>query len=148
MLRWLLAALHVAALVVGSAALIGRARLFASHLDAPTLKRLFAADAWWGLAAVLWLVTGLWRLFASTEKPTAFYLQNDAFWLKMGLFAAVALLEVAPMVALTRWRAAVRRGGSIDTGRAPLFARISGIQALLIFLMVFAATAMARGIGS
>jgi putative membrane protein len=47
---------------------------------------------------------------------------------------------------LIKWRIARGRGGAVDTGRAKLFARISHVEALLVLLMVVAATGMARGV--
>ena len=47
---------------------------------------------------------------------------------------------------LIKWRIALARKVAIDTGRAKLFARISHIEALLVLLMVVAATGMARGV--
>lgn len=64
----------------------------------------------------------------------------------MTLFVLILLLEIAPMVALIKWRIALGRGVAVDTGRATLFARISHIEALLLVLMVVAATGMARGV--
>ena len=43
----------------------------------------------WGIAAALWLVTGLLRAFAGLEKGTGFYLASPLFWTKMGLFLLV-----------------------------------------------------------
>ncbi len=54
---------------------------------------------------------------------------------------------VAPMIALIRWRVAVAGGSVPDTRAASRFARISFVQAVLVVLMVLAATAMARGFG-
>lgn len=147
LLTWLLAALHLTALVVGSAAVLARARALAVPLDTPALKRVFVTDAWWGIAALLWVATGLWRLLGSTEKPTVFYLESRAFWLKMALFVLVVLLEAWPATTLTRWRIALRRGESVDTSRAPALARISRVQLGLVVAIVFVATAMARGVG-
>jgi putative membrane protein len=65
----------------------------------------------------------------------------------MGLFVLIIALEVAPAVTFTRWRMASGRGVPIDTSRARTFARTSMVQVFLVVLMVFAATAMARGIG-
>src|SRR3989442_3600632 len=65
----------------------------------------------------------------------------------MGLLATILVLELGPMLALIRWRVAVARGGAPDTGAASRFARISVVQAILVVLMVLAATAMARGYG-
>jgi putative membrane protein len=147
-LRWLLAAAHLLGLGIGLGAVWARARLIgAAPLDGPALRRVFTADAWWGVAAVVWISTGLWRLFAATEKPTAYYLANHAFYAKMALLAAILLLEIWPMVTLIRWRVAWAQGRVPDTGPARRIAAISYAQAGLVVLMVLAATAMARGLG-
>jgi putative membrane protein len=145
--RWLAASLHLLALGIGLGAVWARGRALRSSLDAVTLRQVFFADTLWGLAAVLWIGTGLWRLLAGLEKGTGYYLQNHVFLTKMALLALVLLLEIRPMVTLIRWRRAVSRGEVPDTRGAALLARISLVQAGLIVLMVFAATAMARGIG-
>jgi putative membrane protein len=116
-------------------------------LDGTALRQVFLADALWGIAALIWISTGLWRLLAGLEKGTGYYVQNHVFWTKMGLLGLVLVLELKPMITLIRWRQIVARGGSPDTGSARLLARISFMQAGLIVLMVLAATGMARGIG-
>jgi putative membrane protein len=52
------------------------------------------------------------------------------------------------MGTLIRWRIAARSGKPIDTRHAPAFARISAAQAVLVVIMVLAATALARGYGT
>ena len=148
MLRVTLAALHLMGLGVGLGAVWARARGFQGTLDAPGLRRLFVADSWWGLAAVLWIGTGLWRLLAGIEKPTGYYLHNHVFWLKMTALIGILLLEIAPMVTLIKWRVQAARGTPVDARRASQFATISYVQAGLVLLMVVAATAMARGVGA
>jgi putative membrane protein len=145
--RWLAASLHLLALGIGLGAVWARGRALRSSLDAGTLRQVFFADTLWGLAAVLWISTGLWRLLAGLEKGTGYYLQNQLFLTKMALLALVLLLEIRPMITLIRWRRTVSRGEAPDTRAAPLLARISFVQAWLIVLMVFAAAAMARGMG-
>lgn len=146
-LRWIVAALHLLALGVGLGAVWARGRALGGPLDAAALRRAFAADAWWGLAAFVWISTGLWRAFGGLEKGTAYYLGSHAFWGKLLLLVLILALEVAPMVALVRWRRALARGETPDTARAPAFARISTLQSALVVGMVLLATAMARGIG-
>jgi putative membrane protein len=145
--RWIAASLHLLALGIGLGAIWSRGRGLSRPLDLGTLRQIFFADAVWGLAAVLWISTGLWRLLAGLEKGTDYYLQNHVFLLKMALLATILLLEIRPMVTLIRWRSAVSRGATPDTSGAAGLAKISYVQSALIVLMVFAATAMARGWG-
>lgn len=100
-----------------------------------------------GVAALLWMVTGVWRLLAGLEKPTGYYFTNHAFLTKMALFAIIFGLEVWPMMTLIAWRRRIARGETANTSAAVLLARISFWQAGLVVLMVFLATAMARGYG-
>lgn len=150
-LRITLAALHLVALGLGLGAVIQRGSALREQPTHASLKRVFRHDATWGIAALLWLATGLWRLLAHTEKPLLYYMQNYAFFTKMGLFVLIILLELSPMVTLIRWRAAMARGEPPELvsspGRARRLATISHIQALLVVLMVFAAVTMARGYG-
>jgi putative membrane protein len=148
MLQWTLAAVHLLALGIGLGAVWGRSRALAGGLDAAGLRRVFAADAWWAAAGVLWIATGLLRAFAGFEKGTAYYVHNHLFWTKMGLLAAVLALEVRPMIQLIRWRVDLARGATVETAPARALARISAVQALLVVTMVLAATAMARGYGT
>jgi putative membrane protein len=147
-LRWLLASLHLLALGIGLAAVWLRAWTLRAPLDRDNLRRVFLADTFWAVAAVIWIVTGLLRAFAGFEKGTTYYLQNDAFLLKMALLGLILVLEVWPMVTLIRWRIAMGRGASPRTTAASAIARISWVQTALVILMVLAATAMARGYGT
>ena len=163
MLRLSLAALHLLALGIGLGAVWARARALGGELDDGALRRAFTADSWWGIAALLWLVTGLWRLLAGTEKLTSYYMHNHVFFAKMGLFVLVLVLEVWPMTKLIRWRIAVRRGiangggtangvtdpgiDAADVATAGWISTISYAQAAIIVLIVIAAVTMARGYG-
>jgi putative membrane protein len=144
-LRWLIATLHLLALPLGLGAVWARSRALGLAHSTNDLQRVFAADNLWGLAAVLWIATGLLRAFGGLEKGASYYLRHRAFYAKMGLLLVILLLESWPMVTLIGWRIGLRRGGSIDMARAPALARISQIQAGLVILMVFTATAVARG---
>lgn len=144
MIRWAFAALHLIALGIGLGAVWARARA----LDKVDLPKAFYADSWWGIAAILWIATGLVRAIAGLEKSSSYYASNTFFRVKMGLLIIVLALEIAPMINLIRWRVRVARGEQPDTHLAPRFAVISRVQAGLVILMVLAATAMARGYGS
>jgi putative membrane protein len=147
LIRWVVAALHLLALGIGLGAVWARGRALRSTLDEAGLLRVFYTDTLWGIAALLWIATGLLRAFAGLEKGTNYYLQNNAFWIKMALLGVILLLEAWPMVTLVRWRILRARGQPFDTRSAQALARISTVEAALVIAMVFAATAMARGRG-
>lgn len=146
-LRIFLAVLHLLGLGIGLGAIWARARALRGPLDPAGLKRALEADTWWGVSAVLWIGTGLLRTFAGFEKGSAYYLANHGFWLKMLLLLIVLALEVAPMIALIRWRIQLAKNQTVDLRRASTFARISQIQTALIVGMVAAAVTIARGFG-
>ncbi len=95
MLRLVLAAAHLIALGIGLGSVWARARalraaardgaagaalaagdLTPGGLSPERLRPAFEADNWWGVAAVLWLGTGLWRALAGTEKTPSYYAHN------------------------------------------------------------------------
>ena len=152
-LRITLAVLHLLALGIGLGAIYSRARnanRIGKVQDAAA--RTFSADTFWGIAAVLWIATGLWRALGGTEKTPSYYWHNHIFLAKMGFLVAILLLEIWPMVTLIRWRVAVAKHQfptEEDIGaKARLIARISDVQTLLVVAMVTAAVLMARGYGA
>ena len=164
LVRWLFAWLHLLGLGVGLGAVWARARARRAPHDTHGQRRVVNADARGGgaaviwteisssissspFAAVIWISTGLVRMIGGLEKGTEYYLRNHVFWGKMALLVVILLLELGPAVTLGRWRRQVASGTRPDTAPAERFARISVAQAVLVVLMVLAATAMARGIG-
>lgn len=141
----IVSALHVLALALGLPSVFLRGRALKGPLDAGGLRRLFAADNVWGIAALLWIVTGLLRAFGGLEKGTEFYLRSTLFWTKLGLLALVFALEVWPMLTFIRWRGQLRRGQAPATSRAPTFYLINHIEMGLLVVIVFVASFMARG---
>jgi putative membrane protein len=161
MLRLTLAWLHLVALGIGLWAVLARGEaLKAAARELPrtdALRRAFKADTHWGVAAALWLVTGLWRYLGSTEKSTDYYNSNHIFLTKMALFVVVLALEIWPMMTLIRWRRALASAGSAQTAdgsavinpnTARKIATISYIEGAIVTVMIFTAVAMARGYGA
>ncbi len=145
MIAAIVSALHVLALALGLPAVFLRGRALKGPLDTDGLRRLFAADAVWGVAAVLWLATGLLRAFGGLEKGTQFYLSSPLFWTKIGLFVSVVALEIWPMVTFIAWRARLRRGLAADTSSARALFVVNHVEMALVVLIVFTASFMARG---
>ena len=145
--HWLLAAIHLLAFALGFWAVLARGTAFRRlAVGAGEARDVLMADNMWGISALVLLVTGGMRAFGGFEKGTDYYLSQPLFHLKMTLLVLILLLEIAPMVTLIKWRIALGRKVAFDTGRAKLFARISHVEALLVLLMVVAATGMARGV--
>jgi putative membrane protein len=142
----IVAALHYLALAIGLPAIFLRGRALKGPLDDAGLGRLFAADTMWGVAAALWVATGLIRAFGGLEKGAAFYLHSRLFYVKMALFLAIVALEMWPMVTFIRWRQARRRGGRVDTSRARALFQVNHVQLALVIVAVFVASAMTRGL--
>jgi putative membrane protein len=146
-IRWLVAAVHLLGLGIGLGAVWTRRQALRQAPDEGAIRRALQADAWWGVAALIWIGTGLWRAFGGLEKGTAYYVANHVFWTKMALLGVIVAMELWAAATLARWRASLRRGEAVDTSRAGALATISTVQAVLVVAMVFAATAMARGFG-
>jgi len=139
--------LHLLALAIGLPSVFLRGQALRGPLDAARLGLLFAADTVWGLAALLWIGTGLMRAFGGLEKGSQFYLSSPLFWLKMSLLAVILVLEIWPMVTFIRWRIARRRGLPLDTSRVGALYAVNVAQTVLVVAMVFTASFMARGFG-
>jgi len=147
MLSAVVSSLHLLALALGLPAVFLRGRALKGPLDPEGLRRLLAADNVWGIAALLWIVTGLLRAFGGLEKGADFYLRSPLFWTKMALFLVVLLLEIRPMATFIRWRIRLGRGEAIDTGAARTLYTINHVELATVVVMVFVASLMARGVG-
>ena len=140
----LLSAIHILTLAIGFSAVFLRGRALARPLDDKGWRELLAADNAWGIAAGLWIASGLARVFYGGKEP-AFYWHNGFFWLKMGLFALVFALELAPMVTFIRVRTARKRGLPLPRFSVDAFRRINQAETVLVVVIVVVAAFMARG---
>jgi putative membrane protein len=153
LLASLTASLHYLALALGAGGVFVRGRLLARIAPGPVerdaARSILLADAFWALAALLWLSTGLARLFGGWEKGAEWYLHHPLFWLKTALFGAVLLLELEPMVTLMGWRLALRHGGtpSVEAAALRRVVWLNRLEVMLVPVIVVVAGAMARGIG-
>jgi len=140
----LLSAIHVLTLALGLRALGARGRALAQPLDDPGWKQLLAADNQWGIAALLWITSGMARVNFGGKDPS-FYFRNGFFWIKMSLFVLVLLLEIRPMITFIRAR--IARGRKMPPPVFPVatFRRINHAEAMLVVVIVFIAAFMARG---
>jgi len=140
----LLSAIHVLTLALGLGAVFARGRALAGTLDAAGWRRLLEADNLWGIAAGLWIASGLARVFFG-GKEASFYSHNGFFWIKMALFLAVFVLELAPMTTFMRVRAAQRRGMAPPEFSVDAYRPINTAETVLVVVLVQIAALMARG---
>ena len=140
-------ALHLLALGLGLGAVWSRGRALRALTREPqAIARVLAADSAWGIAALLWIGSGLTRVLGGLDRDTGFYVHNGFFWTKMAVFGLVFGLEMGPMITFVRWRMARARGATPETRRAAMLARINDAEMVLIVVIVFIAAMMARGL--
>jgi putative membrane protein len=139
----LLSAIHMLTLALGLGALFARGRALSRTLDEDGWRRLLTADNVWGVAALLWIASGLGRVFFGGRDP-AFYWRNGFFWIKLALFGLVFALELAPMIGFIRVRRARGRRAPIPSVPVDLYRRINAVELALVIAIVFAAAFMAR----
>jgi putative membrane protein len=140
----LLSAVHVLTLALGLGGVFMRGRALARPLDDAAWQRLLAADNAWGIAAALWIASGLGRVFFG-GKETSFYWHNGLFWVKLALFGLVFALEMTPMLTFIRVRSARRHGTPLPRFSVEAYRRINSVEVVLVVLIVFVAAFMARG---
>src|SRR5277367_3215342 len=145
---WLLASFHHLAVFSLAAILSAEIFLTAGPIDDRMALRLARVDAWFGIMAALALAAGLMRL-AFGAKGADYYLANTFFWLKMGLFAAVAVISVAPTFSYLVWRRRVRADASFRPPASEIarLRRALYAEAGLFAFIPLCAAAMARGYG-
>ncbi len=144
--KYLFAVFHLLGLAIGLAAVYARWRALRRTSTQADVGNVLHADSWYGLAALIWIGTGLMRAFGGLEKGTDHYLHDHWFIGKMTLFLLVLALEIKPMATFMGWRASRQKGKEVDLKGTRLLATLTIWQLPLLLLMVFMAAAMARGL--
>ena len=118
-------------------------------LTADRARKIFLGDAFWGVAALLWIATGLMRAFGGLEKGSEYYLSNHIFWTKMIIFGVICGIESKPMITFIKWRIAFKKGTPPAAGPEQIrqLRVINHIEMFLLVVMIFLAGFMARGFG-
>ena len=138
----LAASFHYLALAIGLGALFMRGR----YLRQGNLSNLFIADNFWGIAALLWIITGSLRAFGGLEKGTAYYLYQPLFWVKMGLFVLLLVCELKPMITFIGWRIQAKKRQELSTRQLKLLILLNDFETALVVIIPFVASAMAHNL--
>lgn len=143
----LASALHILGISMGVAAVVARDLALRREMTDKNRDAVLAADNVSGIAAMIIIGSGLWRLFGSLEKPTDWYLRDHAFWTKMGIFGLIFCVEALPMITFIRWRVQMKKGQPVDTRRLPAIRILNKVELALFGLLLFVAAFMAHGLG-
>jgi putative membrane protein len=144
----LLAYAHFLAILFLTAVLCAELAVYRQELAAPMARRLQRIDLFFGIAALLVIVTGIARIVFGL-KGADFYLHNPIFWTKMGLFLLVGLLSIAPTVHYLRWNATLSAGADSIRDKPSTYGRIRSLLLAEIVVLAFiplCAALMSRGL--
>ena len=138
---------HIAAFTV-AACLVYEFVAYRQNLTVAEARNIQRVDLAYGIAAGLVLVVGFLRVYFF-EKGSPYYFSNHIFWTKIVLFTIVGLLSIYPTIRYIKWNPV------LETNKSPEIsdAEYKNIRLLLwlemigLILILFAAPAMARGIG-
>ena len=124
-------------------AVVGEHLLLKPEMTRSEIRRLSKIDGVYGIAAILLLAAGF-TLWFGVGKPADYYSQNMAFMLKLGLFTLVGLLSIYPTVYFMK-----QRKGDQDEviSIPPRIKLVVRIELLLLFVIPWLASMMAKGLG-
>lgn len=124
------------------AALVSEHLLIKPEMSKPEMKKLAVVDVIYGVFAITVLVAGLLLWFV-VGKPAEFYSHNPVFHTKLTLFVWIAVLSIYPTIFFMK-----NRNPQVAITKVPRkIIILIRIQLLLVLIIPFLATAMARGIG-
>jgi putative membrane protein len=107
------------------------------------IKFLAKLDLIYGLLSISVLCTGILRLLY-WGKGSSYYLSNDIFLVKMGLFITVGLLSIYPTVKFLKLRRTTESTVTVKKFRSIKI--LIGMELIILLLIPFAAVLMANGI--
>lgn len=144
----IMASLHHLAAFTVAATLIYEFVAYRKGLGIEEARRIQRVDLAYGISAGLVVLVGLLRVFFF-EKGANFYTHNPMFWIKMGLFVIIGLLSIYPTIRFIKWNSFISAGQAPEIPEDE-FKRIRfllSLELVGLVLILFAAPAMARGIG-
>jgi len=140
---------HFLSIVTLGGILMAELVLYRPDITAGQARRLQRLDLHYLLAAVVALGSGLARALWF-GKPTSFYVDNPVFWVKMGMFIAIALLSIPPTIHFLSWTPQLKEGHPPEIA-ARQYHHIKAhliLETVLLLLMPLPAVLMARGVGT
>ncbi len=138
---------HIAAFTV-AACLVYEFVAYRKNLTVAEARNIQRVDLVYGIAASLVLVAGFLRVYFF-EKGSTYYFANHLFWTKMVLFVIVGLLSIYPTIRYIKWNPelAANQSPEIPEAEYKNIRLLLWLEIIGLVLILFAAPAMARGLG-
>jgi len=111
-----LALFHYATILATVALLVAEFLTLRKGPSKEGVLRLSALDLFYGLGAILVVVSGLLRVFLG-DVPAGEWGGNSLFWTKMALFGVVGILSVFPTLRFLAWKKALNADGTLPDDR-------------------------------
>jgi len=140
--------LHYVGFMVSFAALTVEQLSLKPELTLKESWRIVIADAVYGIAATLVLVTGILRVLYFGQGSD-FYTQNPVFWAKIIAFLIVGTISLYPTVTFILWVGTLRAGSppKLPEAMVSRLRRVIQWELLGFVAIPLLASLMARGIG-
>lgn len=136
--------LHFISIFAIVSSIVAEHLLLKDKMTRQEIKRVSILDSVYGISAITLLAAGM-SLWFWVGKPAEYYSQNWIFHLKIGLFVVVGLLSIYPTVFFMK----NRKGNADEVVDVPKTIKMMiRLELLILFIMPFLATMMARGIGA
>lgn len=140
--------IHHLALIILFACLFSEHLLLKPDINTNAMRTVIRIDMIYGISAIALVIAGILRV-VYFEKGYQFYLNNWAFYIKIGLFILVGLLSILPTISFLQWRKQLQTGQTpiIEDRKFRLLIHIIRAELLLVVLILPLAVLMAKGFG-
>ncbi|HUU74086.1 MAG TPA: DUF2214 family protein [Burkholderiales bacterium] len=142
----LLAYVHSLSMIGLGALLFVQLLGFGGLHDRQQLQRFFGFCVGIAAATVIMLLSGL-ALLLWSGQPSAFYLRNPVFYIKLAIFVAMILIAITPARLVLQWHREAALGTLPEPDAILLVKRYFTAEAILFLLVPLAASISAQGIG-
>ncbi len=144
----LMATLHHLFAFTVTACIIYEFVAYRKGLSVPEARRIQRVDLAYGISAGLLLLVGFLRVYFF-EKGINYYSHNSMFHLKLGVFLIVGLLSIYPTIRFLKWNPALKedKAPEIPENEFKRVRLMLSLELVGLAIILFAAPAMARGIG-
>jgi putative membrane protein len=144
----ILAYTHILGIFIVVISLFVENMVITKEMTIKELKRLTKADSWYGLGAIVMLITGFARIYL-VGKGSDYYWSHPLFLIKLGIFTVSGLLSIYPTIQFIKLSKKLKVEGATEFtwGESSKFKLIALLQLGLILTLPFLANMIARGIG-